>query len=524
MKIARVEEMRAMDQAAVETYGIPESLLMENAGLAAFQILKRYTPITNRSFLVLCGGGNNGGDGLVVARKIHSGGGTVTACLLSDPAKYKNAARLNYDIAKRLPMNLVEKADPERVRKEIASADGIIDAIFGTGLARNVEGRYAEIIDSVNQSGKPVLSLDIPSGIQGDTGRIMGTAIKAGRTVTFGLPKCGNLLYPGFHRCGKLFVTHISFPPALYGAESLTLEINLPPALPPRDPMGHKGTFGDALFIAGAAGYIGAPYLASCAFLKAGGGYSRLATPKHLVPFIAAKASEMVFLPQSETDAGSISMENEASLAEVAKERDMVVMGPGLSLNEETQSLVRRLTESIDRPLLLDGDGLTATAGIPDILAGRAAPTVLTPHLGEMARITGRSVEDIRNAPIDVLRETSSRLRAIIVLKGPHSMIGFPDGRIYINMSGNSGMATAGSGDVLTGTIAAMHGLGCAVEDAVRLGVFVHGLAGDLAADTHGPDGMTAEAILGALGKAVRYVREGLPDRFAERYAIEEVA
>jgi NAD(P)H-hydrate epimerase len=273
------------------------------------------------------------------------------------------------------------------------------------------------------------------------------------------------------------------------------------------------------LFVAGAAAYYGAPYFSALSFLRAGGGYARLAAPAAMTPFIAAKGSEIVFVPQRETAEGSISLGNLDALLDLGSRADMVVLGPGLSLAEETGELARRLARDLPRPLLLDGDGLTALASHPDILRARSGDTVLTPHPGEMSRITGIPVPDLLQDPVRILRETAADLRAVIVLKGAHSLVGLPDGRVFINMSGNSGMATAGSGDVLTGTIAAMNGLGLPIPEAVLKGVFIHGLAGDLAAEDLGPDGMTAQDILDALPLAVKADREGLDEDHRHRYA-----
>lgn len=507
MKISSVEEMRRMDRQAIERYGIIEELLMENAGLAAFRVLSETVGIAGRRFLILCGGGNNGGDGLVVARKIHSGGGTARVILLSDPAGYKGAARTNFEIISRLGLHVQPINDAAAATEEFQSCDAVVDAIFGTGLARPVAGRFRDMIERINDSGKPVLSLDIPSGVAGDTGQILGAAVRADDTVTFGLPKQGNLLYPGCGCGGRLHVTHISFPPALYRSDALTVALNEPPVLPRRDPAGHKGSFGTVLFIAGAAAYFGAPYFSAASFLKAGGGYARLAAPRSILPVIAQRCSEIVFHPMKETPGGSIALENETALGEIARGADMVVMGPGLSLDAETQRLVRSLAARLDLPLLLDGDGITAVAEAPDCVRGRTSPTILTPHLGEMSRLTGRSIQEIAGDPVGILRQTAADLSSIVILKGPHSLIGFPDGRVRINMTGNAGMATAGSGDVLTGTIAALFGLGMPVLDAASGGVFLHGLAGDLAADQKGQDGMTAQDILHFLSQALKTAR-----------------
>lgn len=519
MKITTVQEMRNLDATAIEKYGIPEELLMENAGGAAYFVLLTRFGLPGRTFLVFCGGGNNGGDGFVVARKILSSGGRAKVFILGDRSAYRGAARMNLEILERTGAEIAPLEAPTDAEPDLVICDGVVDAIFGTGLARDVEGRYAEVIELINRSGRPVLSLDIPSGVHGDTGRVMGTAIRADATVTFGLPKLGNLLYPGYELCGDLFVTHISFPPEMIGAADIKVAINHTAALPPRDPRGHKGSFGDVLFIAGAAAYFGAPLFSALSFLRAGGGYARLAAPASMIPHIASGGSEIVFAPQKESPQGSISLDNLDALLELGSRADMVVLGPGLSLVEETQELARSLAAQLDRPLLLDGDGLTAVSGNLDILRNRRAPTILTPHPGELSRLTGKPVPEILNDPARILQETAGDLGAVIVQKGAHSLVGFSDARVFINLSGNSGMATAGSGDVLTGTIAAMHGLGLDIPEAVLKGVFLHGLAGDLAAEDLGPDGITARDILDTLPLALKSDREGLDEDMTERYA-----
>ncbi len=521
MKVSTVEEMRNLDKCSIEEYGFPQEVLMENAGNAAYFIILKNFGIKNKSFVVFCGIGNNGGDGLVVARKIYSNGGNVKVYLLGDEKKFKGAAKTNFEIASKIPLNIEHVESIEAVKLDIVHADAVVDAIFGTGLVRDVGGTYKDVIQLINESGKRVFSIDIPSGINGNTGKIMSIAVKSDYTTTYGLPKLGTVLYPGYDNCGKLYVSHISFPPSIY--DSIKVETNDPIKLPERNKDAHKGNFGEALFIAGASSYFGAPYFSALSFLKAGGGYSRLAAPLSVTPFIASKGSEIVFIPQKETSAGSISLENKDSLLELSEKMDMVILGPGLSLNEETQQLVRELAKEIKKPLLIDGDGITAISKDIEIIKQRRAKTILTPHLGEMSRITKLNIKDIDENKTEVLQKTSKDLDAIIILKGAHSLIGYPDERVFINMSGNCGMATAGSGDVLTGTIAAMFGLGLTIRDAVRMGVFMHGFSGDLAAMDKGEDGITAQDILDYLPNAVKYYRESFDEVFKESYEIQVV-
>jgi NAD(P)H-hydrate epimerase len=516
MKVSRVDEMRDLDQKAME-FGIAQEILMENAGEAAYFVILMEFGIKYKKIVVFCGPGNNGGDGFVVARKVHSNGGKVKVFLLAERDKFKGSAKKNLDTISNFPIEIEYIDRAESMREDLSEADAVVDAIFGTGITRDVEGIYKDAIQLINESKKKVFAIDIPSGISGDTGQEMGISVKADCTITYGLPKIGNLLYPGYARCGRLYVSHISFPPSIYESDSIKVEMTKPIKLPERDPDAHKGTYGKVLFIAGAANYFGAPYFSALSFLKAGGGLSYLACPRSISPSIAEKGSEIVFQPQKETDSGSINLKNKDELLEFSDGVKIVIIGPGLSLNEETKRLVRELAMEIKKPLLIDGDGITAISKDTEVLKGREAETILTPHSGEMARITRMNVEEIDRNKVDILQKTAEELNSIIVLKGAHSLIGYPDKRVFINPSGNPGMATAGSGDTLTGTIAAMFGLGLSLEEAVRIGVFIHGLSGDLAAREKGEDGITAQDILDLLPLAVKYYRENF-DEISETF------
>ncbi len=511
MKVATVAQMRALDRRAVEEFGIPPEILMENAGDAAYSVIAGEFGVQGKRFILFCGTGNNGGDGFVVSRKLHSAGGHVVVFLLGRREDLRGPAKANFDILSRAPVEVYSADSPETTEGAIYRSDAIVDAIFGTGLTRKVEGAYSHVIRSINDSGKKVFSLDIPSGVNGDSGEVMGMGVRADCTIAYGLPKVGNLLYPGNDLCGKLYVSHISFPPSLYNTDSIAVDISDPLELPRRDKNTHKGSYGKALFVAGSSKYLGAPYFSALSFLKAGGGLSYLAAPKSVTPFLANKASEVVMIPQQETKSGGIALHNRDELLDLSRNMSMVVIGPGLSLDDETQELVRELARNIARPLLIDGDGITAVASDLDAIRTRNAETVLTPHISEMARVSGIQMAEIQSNKIDTLRRAAKNLNAAIVLKGAHSLVGYPDGKVSINTSGNPGMATAGSGDVLTGTIAAMHGLGLSVSDAVRTGVFVHGLSGDLAARDRGEDGITAQDILDYLPYALKHYREDFP-------------
>jgi hydroxyethylthiazole kinase-like uncharacterized protein yjeF len=492
---------------------------MENAGLAVYSVILNEFGIKDREFLVFCGIGHNGGDGFVVARKIHSNGGAVKVYILGDPGKFKGAAKINLNITSRLPIEVRRLESIGAIQADITHCDAIVDAIFGTGLTRDVGGLYRDVIELINHSRKAVFSVDIPSGVHSDTGQVMGTAVKADHTVTFGLPKIGNLLFPGCDLCGTLYVSHISFPPSIYDADSLKVEINDPIELSTGHTDVRKRDFGAVLFISEAASHLGTPYFAPLSFLKAGGGHCSLAARESTASLIATKGTRLVLVPQKETVLGSIALENKRSLLELSETMDMVVLGPALSLEEETQLLSKELArELIKQPLLLDGDGIMALSSDWKVIRERKAVTVLMADLGTLSRITNVSVREIEVNRIEILQRTARELNAIIVLKDIRSLIGHPDGRVFVNLSGNHAIATVGSGDALTGTVAAMFGLGLPAEDAVRKGVFIHGLSGDLAAEDKREDGLTAHDILDYLPLAVKMDREGLNEVLIDRY------
>jgi NAD(P)H-hydrate epimerase len=507
MKVCTLAEMKELDETAQKEFGISQEILMENAGSAVAEVCIRET--NPKKVVVVCGSGNNGGDGFVAARHLLSRGREVTTILIGDSSKLKGSSQKNYERLSRTKSKPINTRDPNCVKNELKYADAAIDAIFGTGLSKEVQGIYAEIINLINSSSRPIVSVDIPSGINGDTGLVKRCAVKASHTVTMGAPKTGNLLYPGASYCGRLWVARISFPPELYNSEKLKVETNRPCSFVERPRNAHKGNFGKALFVSGSAKYLGAPYFSTMSFLRAGGGLAYLAAPKSISTALASKGSEIVVLPQAEDDKGSLTMESYEELIGFSSAVDFVVIGPGVSLSEGTKEFVRKFASKIGKPCLIDGDGLTAISEKLEVLKERRAPTILTPHLGEMSKLTGKSIDEIKTNKLEILRESCVKLQAIIVLKGAHSLIGSSDGRVYINLSGNPGMSTAGSGDVLTGTIAAMYGLGLDVEKATKMGVLLHGHAGDLASVEYGEDGMIAGDILRFLPAALKNARIG---------------
>lgn len=526
-KVCSVEEMRKIDEEASKQ-GVTQLLLMEDAGTAVYTVIMLEVGVRGKRFVVVAGTGNNGGDALVAARRIRATGGNVEVFIVGDPNRYREPARTMYEIITKMGIKVevvrgVE--DLEKLAESIKGSDVVVVGLIGTGLKGEVTGLYRDVIKLINEHGKTVVSVDIPSGIDGNNGKVRGVAIKSTYTVTFGLPKYGNVLYPGYHYCGKLYVSRLSYPPELLYSEEVKVELNVPVPLPERVKWGHKGAFGKLLSVAGARYYYGAPYYSSYSFLKAGGGYSRLAAPKSVIPVLAARCGEVVYHPMDETEEGTLALSSYEKILEIVRDHgvDMVILGPGTSLNEETQELVRRLAEGVDKPVIIDGDGITAISKNPEILKQRKSPTILTSHLVEFSRLMGVGVSEVQEDPVNHARKASIELNSYIVLKGAHSLIAYPDGRVYVNMTGNPGMAKAGMGDVLNGAIAALYGIGLRdCGEAARMGTLVHGLAGDLAAKDLGEDGITPDTVLEYLPQAMKLLREN-PGYIVENYMPKEI-
>lgn len=526
-KVCSVEEMRRIDEESARR-GVDHDLLMEDAGTAVYTVIAREVGVRGKKFTVIAGTGNNGGDALVAARRLHAAGGLVEAFVVGDPERFREPAKRMYRaaLASGVRIRVIRgEEDLGELAKSLAECDVVVVGLIGIGLRGEVSGVYRKVIELVNSSGKFVVSVDIPSGVDGNNGLVRGAAIKSNVTVTFGLPKYGNILYPGYYYCGKLYVSRLSYPPELLDSNDIRVELNAPVKLPERVKWGHKGTFGKLLAIVGSRYYYGAPYYTSYSFLKAGGGYSRLAAPKSIIPVLAARCSEVVYHPMEETSEGSLALSNYDKILSIISDFgvDVVVLGPGVSLNEETQELIRMLAEHVDKPVIIDGDGLTAVSKNVDLLKKRKAPTVLTPHPVEFSRLTGIDVKTVAEDPIGYVSKAAKELNSYLVYKGAHSLVAYPDGRVYVNMTGNPGMAKAGMGDVLNGTIAAMYGIGLRdIGLATRMGVLVHGFAGDLAARDLGEDGVTPEVVMEYLPRALKVLREK-PELIIEEYIPKEV-
>jgi NAD(P)H-hydrate epimerase len=516
MRVVTAEEMRDLDRRATAEYGIPSLLLMESAGAETVrELLAAFPDAPGRRTLVLCGRGNNGGDGFVVARRLLQRGAAVTTVLLGAGSEVRGDARTNLEILQRLGAAPVEVRRPEeldRVAAALAAADLVVDALLGTGTRGAAQGLTADCIRMVNEAGRPVVAVDIPSGLSADEPSPAGPVVEAQLTVTFALPKPALLLYPGARFAGRLRVADIGIPAALWrGTAGLHLleRADLPPAFPPRDPAGHKGTYGHALVIAGAAGKTGAAAMAAEAALRTGAGLVTLATPASVQDVLAGKLTEVMTEGLPETETRAIAWEARDRILALAEGKSAVALGPGLGTHASTVKLARELVRLLPLPVVVDADGLNALAGQPELLRDAAGPRILTPHPGEMARLIGTARDAVVLHRTALVPSTAQSLRATLVLKMARTLIGVPAGDTWIVPTGNPGMATGGTGDVLTGMIAGLLAQGREAGLAARAAAYVHGLAGDLAAERAGEEAMTAGDLLAAIPEAIRRVKGG---------------
>ncbi len=510
MDIVTSAQMREIDRRAMEEFAVPGMILMENAGLRVVEAVRAGGPL--RRIVILAGPGNNGGDGLVAARHLCRET-DVSVWMASSPDAYRGDALLNLTMLQRTGHQLHLLAADGAIAKleaELAVADLVIDALLGTGTAREVSGVLAVAIRAINSCNKPVLSVDIPSGICADSGRVLGEAVRASRTVTLGLPKRGLLLFPGAAHTGRVEVVDIGLPAELLSSSDFKL---LTPEavhemLPVRPPDGHKGTFGTVLLVAGSQGMTGAAVLSARAALRGGAGLVTVASPSSVQPVVAAMIAEATTLALPENREGVLSAEALYLLREKWQSCSVLAVGPGLASDADTLSVLAGIMRECPLPLVLDADALTLLSRQPELALERKGFTVITPHPGEAARLlncTATEIQDDRPAAASTL---AIRYRCIVVLKGAHTLVADPGGIIFLNSTGNSGMASGGSGDVLTGLLAALLSQGLAPFDAAMTAVYLHGLAGDLAAAELGQAGLIAGDLPEYLPRAYQQIQK----------------
>ncbi|HOX44798.1 MAG TPA: NAD(P)H-hydrate dehydratase [Myxococcota bacterium] len=496
-------EMRAIDARTIEEIGLPGPVLMELAGRACAEEVEALLPARGPARVaVVCGRGNNGGDGLVAARHLRHAGREVDVFLLARPEDLGGDALLNLQIFQRCGFSL--RSLPDEPALEGFSLEGyavILDAVLGTGLSSPVGGHLARAIQAMRaarQAGARLVAVDVPSGVSADTGQVLGLAAQADRTVTFGAPKRGHLLHPGAELSGEVVVADLGFPPGLLpkgtGATWLLDDADLAPYLTRRAPAAHKGDFGHLLVIAGSADKPGAAGLCCLAALRAGAGRVTLAAPPEVLARALLGPTEAMGQPAADV----------LGLRAACQGKDAVALGPGLGMAPEAAEAVRLLAAELPQPLVVDADGLNHLVGQLELVRKAAGPRVLTPHPGEAARLLARTAADIQADRLGAARQLAAQAGAVVVLKGAHSVVADPDGTAFLVPTGNPGMATAGSGDVLTGVLGALLGQGLGAAEAACVGAFLHGRAGDLAAAARGQRGLVAGDIAAHLPDAIR--------------------
>ncbi len=511
------EEMRRADRRTIEEIGLSGPVLMENAGAAVTALVEARFPAARR-VVILCGRGNNGGDGFVVARRL---GARAQVVLLGTRDRVKGDAALHLGVLLRSGGSLVELADEaawEAFAPRLAEADLLVDAVLGTGLDAAPSGVPALAIAALagrHQAGVPVVAVDLPSGVPSDGGWADWPTARATLTVTFAAPKRGHVLPPACDAVGELVVADIGIPAAVVAAQEPSLFLledrDVAEAFAPRRPGAHKGDFGHLLVVAGSVGKTGAAVLAATGALRSGAGLVTVATPAPCLPLVAGSRPELMTEPLPETGSGSLSEAGLERLLELAGARDAVVIGPGVGQDRGTRALVQAFVRACPVPIVVDADGLNALAPAPGLRGAlevlrREAPTVLTPHPGEMARLTGRRTSEVQARRPETAAALARETGAIVALKGERTLVAEPDGRSAVTATGNPGLATGGTGDVLSGVVGALLARHGALL-AATAGVLVHGRAGDLAARRYGEHGMAAGDVVEALPEAIESVR-----------------
>ncbi len=521
MKVVMAAQIREMDRNAIELFGIPGPVLMENAGSAVVEVmLQRHPTLPRGRVAIFCGGGNNGGDGFVIARRLLLLGTEVHVCLAAPIETIDGDARIHLDILLMLLPDAFFYSDSDQWGKVLERTDIIVDALLGTGLHGDISPSYADAVMLINISGLPIYSVDIPSGVDSDTGSLHGDAVDATCTVTFAYPKLGMYLFPGAGHTGEIVVSKIGFDweyiEADYAARVFFPTEEMRAMLQNRNQSANKGEYGHLGIVAGSRGMAGAPALTARAAQRVGAGLVTVMAPSVIQQTIAVKLDEQmtIALPDTGCEHGALKLEAYSQISGFSDRAAALAIGPGLTTATETVQLVHRLLEGIDLPVVLDADGLNALAQCPECIASRTAPLILTPHPGEAARLLGTTIKEIEADRVGAVRKIAEKYNAVVLLKGAYTLVTEPGEDILINTTGNPGMAGGGSGDTLTGILGGLLAQFSAAQTKGRpfsfsllemtaFGVYLHGLAGDLAAAELGVSSMSAGDIISHLPRAV---------------------
>ena len=514
MKIALAKQMREIDKRSIEEFGISEIVLMENAGRKIAEVVYRVLKtLTKKSICILSGSGNNGGDALVAARYLSNSGARVKVFLIGNKNHRTESLNIQMKTLRAMGVELQSLETDrawERLQVTLRFSDAIVDGILGTGFTGQLRPSVLRLVRLVNSTNKPVIAIDIPTGVEADSGQVGEAAINANCTVALGLPKFGHFICPGASYVGELKIDDIGIPAQLLNLnddiQQTVIDDELAMTLLPARPKdSHKGSVGKILVIAGSRGMTGAASLASMAALKAGAGLVTLAVPESLNSIFEVKLTEVMTAPLPEVKVGLHGGEKAVSqLLTMADKFDAILIGPGLGREKETIEMVQKIAETVDKPLILDADALYAYNGRVDTLKLCKQIPILTPHLGELAALLGSTVEELRGNLLEVVRNAAKEYRAIFVAKSETTVVAYPNGAVFVSALGNEGMATAGCGDVLAGAIA---GLMKQTPFAPIAGVYLHGTAGDMAFANNG-DGLIASSVLDNIPLAIKKLHD----------------
>ena len=503
-KVCYASQMRNIDKNASEEGGIPSIVLMENAAFSCVVALtERFGGLDKKHIAVFCGKGNNGGDGFAIARHLYNIGVDVDVFLVCGD-EFKGDAQINYDIIEKAGVHIEYMYNSDFLELRLPSYDIVIDAIYGTGIHGELKGLGAEVIEKINQNSRFIMAVDVPSGMNSDTGEICGICVRADMTVTFAAYKAGMFLYPAADYTGEIILKDISIPQYIINSSVTAASVldvgTAAERLPRRTDNSQKGDYGKVLIIGGSRGMSGAVFMAGNAALNAGAGLVRLAVPEFISDILEVKTTEVMTLALSDID-GHISRSGAEELAAAAEWADSVLIGPGLGTSGDCAHVLRELLKSSKVPMIIDADALNILARNMDMLEECTCPLILTPHEMEFSRLTGLSISEIQADRLGVSKRFSEKYGVTLILKGHHTIVTSPDGMQYINNTGNAGLAKGGSGDVLAGITAALAAREIDETDAAALAVYIHGKSADAVMEQHGTEAVTATAVIASIGK-----------------------
>jgi NAD(P)H-hydrate epimerase len=528
MKVVTASEMREIDRRAIEEFGVPSLDLMERAGAGSAEVIAKSGLETGAEVVVLCGRGNNGGDGFVTGRYLKEWGAHVTCWMIGERDELTKDTLRNLVAAEESGVVIRPYrpgASDEQLSEDLSDAKCAVDALLGTGSKGKLRKPVRELTRVLNGSGARVFALDVPTGMNADSGAVDPDCVRAAMTITFGFPKRGMYSLPGRDHCGDITVVDLGYPEESVDVSTgVLLWDEMRQLMPLRDPRGHKGTFGQVVVLAGSPGLSGAACLAAESAMRSGAGSVKLFVPESVWGVCAAKLTEVMVFPVPQSASGTFAPESIAAVRRELDQADSVLLGPGLSLREPAVEFVREVLPRIERPLVLDADGLNALAGYTGPAAARLAalPAVLTPHPGELARLLGKKPRDLVSDSVVAARTAAERFGCEIIFKSAPAVVASPDGTIDLCSLGNDGMATAGSGDVLAGLVAGLFAQGYEAAAAARVGTMVHARAGDICRAELGRRGMIAGDMIRCLPYAWRELEEDPPRARPERAEPEE--